>query len=68
MWRVRGRRSFSASEGQLLAVYCHRELAQLETAGQRFEVPPRHLAWLQLDQAAAGTLVSDHALWMEVSP
>ena len=68
MWRVRGRRSFSASEGQLLAVYCHREFAQLETAGQRFEVPPRHLAWLQLDQAAAGTLVSDHALWMEVSP
>lgn len=69
MWRVRGRRSFRASQGQLLAVYCHRESAQLECAGQQVEVPPRHLAWVQLEgAAAAGTLVSDHALWMEVSP
>jgi environmental stress-induced protein Ves len=68
VWRVRGRRSFRAGAGQLLAVYCHREFAQLETAARRFEVPPRHLAWVQLDQAASGTLVSDHALWIEVAP
>lgn len=68
MWRVRGRRSFRAGAGQLLATYCHREPALLELGGQRFEVPPRHLAWLVLEQAASGQLVSDHALWVEVAP
>lgn len=68
MWRVRGRRSFRAAGGQLLAVYCHRESAQIECAGRQVDVASRHLAWMQLDQAAAGTLVSDHALWMEVAP
>jgi uncharacterized protein len=68
MWRVRGRRSFAASAGQLLAAYCHQEPAQLELGGHRVHVPPRHLAWLHVEQPAAGTLVSDHALWMEVKP
>lgn len=68
MWRVRGRRTVHAHPGQLLAVYCHQEPAQVELAGRRVDVPRRHLAWLQLQEAAAGTLTGDHALWIEVTP
>lgn len=68
MSRVRGRRSVHAHAGQLLAVYCHHDPALVELAGSRLDVPPRHLAWLQLEQPAAGTLACDHGLWMEVAP
>lgn len=68
MWRVRGRRSLRAGAGQLLAVYCHHEPAQVKLGGSRLDVPPRHLAWLQVEETAAGTLACDHALWMEVAP
>ena len=68
LWRVRGRRSFDGRAGSLLAAYCHDEPAQLELAGQHLAVPPRHFAWLQLAQAAGGSIASDHALWMEVTP
>jgi len=68
MWRVRGRRSFGAEAGTLLAVYGHDEDAQLEFAGGRVLVPARYFAWTLLEQPGTGVVASDHALWMEVKP
>lgn len=68
MWRVRGRRSFGAGAGTLLAVYGHDEDTRLEIAGDRVQVPARHLAWTLLEQPGTGVVASDHALWMEVTP
>ena len=68
MWRVRGLRSFGAEAGTLLAVYGHDEDTQLDVAGDRVQVPARHLAWTLLGQSGSGVVASDHALWMEVKP
>ena len=68
MWRVRGRRSFGAGAGTLLAVYGHDEDTQLELGGDRVQVPARHLACTLLEQPGTGVVASDHALWIEVTP
>ena len=68
LWRVRSARGFRAGAGTLLAAYAHAAPAQLELAGTLTELPPRHLAWTQLQAPASGALLAEEALWMEANP
>ena len=68
LWRVRGERGFRAGAGTLLAAYAHAFPAQLALAGTVTELPPRHLAWTQVQSSATGTLTAAEALWMEANP
>jgi environmental stress-induced protein Ves len=66
--RLRGTRSFSVAAGTLLAAYAHAEAARIALGDAVLELPPRHLAWRLLEQAADGEIACEDALWMEARP
>jgi environmental stress-induced protein Ves len=68
MCRVQGDLAFATGGPTLLAVYAHGAPAQVRPGGAPVLVPPYHLGWSLQQQAVAGMVAGEDALWMEATP
>jgi environmental stress-induced protein Ves len=66
--RLDGPHAASCRTGAFVAAYSHLHPITLQCAAQRFNVPPKALAWRILRSDGLIELIGEDALWMEIAP